>query len=108
MILDRLISIARLTKDSDNAQKESYVSNAALQAVRCQIQPASPEDTAIAEGVYGQTYLGFTSISGILSGDKVTVSGTGEVFRVKGVEDWSYPDLSPHFEFTLVRWEEEA
>ena len=106
IIVDSVAAIQRLTKDSDNVDKESYVINAALQAIKCNIQPASPEQTAIAEGVFGQTYIMFTTESGILVGDKVTVSGTAEVFRVKGKENWDADPLS-HYEVTLVRWEEE-
>jgi hypothetical protein len=107
LILDRIISISRLIQDADNPNKESYQPNLALQTVSCNLQPATPQDTAIAQGVFGQTYICFTTESGIKSGDKVTVSGTGEKFVVRGIEDWSYPDLSPHFELTLVAMEEE-
>ena len=106
MILDSVISIHRLTKDIDNTDKEQYQVNQALMAVRCNIQPASPEQTAIAEGVFGQTYICFTTESGVLTGDKITVSGTGELMRVRGIEDWSM-DPMPHYEITLVRMEEE-
>lgn len=107
LILDQVITISRLRTDAGNTDKESYQPNAALQAVKCQIQPASPTDTAIAEGVFGQTYIAFTTESGILSGDLVTISGTGQKYRVRGIEDWSMPDLSPHFELTLLQFEEE-
>jgi hypothetical protein len=108
MILDSIISIDRLTRDEDNPDKESYQPDAALQAVKCHIQPATPEQTAIADGVFGQTYLCFTTASGIKVGDKVTISGTGETFRVKGIEDWSNPPTGlEHYELTLVKFEEE-
>lgn len=107
LLYDHVISIKRLTRDSDNTNKESYQANAALQGVRCQIQPASAEDTVIANGVFGQTYICFTTNSGILSGDHVTVSGTGEQYRVRGVEDWSQIEGAPHFEITLLKFEEE-
>lgn len=107
MILDQIISISRLTRDSDNPRKESYVPDLSMTDVKCNIQPASPEQVAIAEGVFGQTYIGFTTNSGVLNGDKVTVSGTGDVYRVKGVENWTMTDLIPHYELTLVKWQEE-
>jgi len=106
MIFDSIIAISRLTKDIDNPDKESYQINAALQAVKCQLQPATATETAIAEGVFGQTYLCFTTESGIKVGDKVTVSGTSEILKVRGIEDWSFDPLS-HYEMTLVRFEEE-
>lgn len=107
LIVDTVVSISRLTRDSNNSNKESYQPNLALQCVKCQLQPASAEDTAISNGVFGQTYIGFTTESGVLTGDHLTVSGTGKTYRVKGIQDWSLPDLSPHFEWTLVDMEEE-
>lgn len=107
MIQEHVISIARLVKDLDDANKEQYVTNEALRNVKCQIQPAGAEQLAFADGVYGQTYMCFTTQSGILTGDKVTVSGTGQVLRVRGIEDWSQVEGIPHFELTLVAPEEE-
>ncbi len=108
LITDSVVAIQRLTRDSDNVNKESYQSNMALQAVKCQIQPASPEYTAVVDGVFGQTYIMFTTTSGLLEGDKVTVSGTGTPYRVKGIEDWSQIEGIPHYEIVLVQWEEES
>ena len=107
MILDKTISVERLIKDHDNNDKESYQPNLALQAVRCNIQPASAEQVALVDGVFAQAYFGFLSQSGILTGDKVTISGTGEVFRVKGIENWAMTDIIPHYEMTLLRFEDE-
>lgn len=107
MILDHIVSIKRLQRDLNNSNKEQYVDNLALQDVKCQIQPATAEETAIAEGVFGQTFTLYTTVSGILTGDHVTSAMTGETFRVKGVEDWSQIDLIPHYEIVLVRMEEE-
>lgn len=107
MILDEIWSISRLKADVDNTNKESYVSNLALQSVKANRQPASPEQVAIVDGVFAQTYIGFTTNSGLKTGDKVTVSGTDEVLRIKGVENWSLTDLIPHYEITLVEFEEE-
>jgi len=107
VITDTIVAISRLKQDVGDADKEQYQPNAALQAVKCQIQPATPEETAIAEGIFGQTFTMYTTESGILPGDKVTVSGTGEVYRVRGRTDWSKPDLIPHYEITLVRFEED-
>lgn len=106
VITDSVVAIQRLKDDTDDSDKEQYQTNEALQAVKCQIQPASPAATAVAEGIFGQTYMMFTSESGILEGDKVTVSGTGEIYRVKGIEDWSM-DPVPHFEITLLEFDEE-
>lgn len=107
LIVDSIIAISRLTRDSNNSRKEAYVPNLALSQVKCQIQPATPEETAVAEGVFGQTYIMFTTTSGIFSGDLITVSGTGEAFRVRGVENWAQIEGIPHYEATIVRMLEE-
>jgi hypothetical protein len=107
LILDSVVAISRLQKDLDNSSKESFVQNAALQDVKCQIQPATPEETAVANGVFGQTFLMFTSVSGIFPGDYITVSGTGEGYRVRGVENWAGIEGIPHYEITLLRLEED-
>ena len=107
MIVEHIISISRLTKDLDNVDKESYQVNAALAHVKCQIQPASSEQTAISAGVFGQTYACYTTQSGIMTGDQATVSGTGEVYKVRGIEDWSQIEGIPHYEITLLKAEEE-
>lgn len=101
-MVDTVVSISRLTQDADNTDKESYVPNLALQSVKAGIQPASPEETAIADGVFAQTFTMYTTYSGVLVGDKVTTSGTGETYYVKGREQWDMDPL-PHFELMLVR-----
>lgn len=76
-----------------------------MAATSCNIQPASPEDTVIANGVFGQTYTCFTTASGILEGDKITVRETGEVLMVKGKTNWMSPDLIGHIELLLTEFE---
>jgi len=105
MILDRVVDIARLQKDSTNTNKESYVNYTPLAATSCNIQPASPEDTVMANGLFGQTYTCFTTASGILEGDRITVRETGEVLRVKGKTNWMSPDLISHIELLLTEFE---
>lgn len=107
MILDSVITIQRLTKDVDNADKEMYQPNLALTSVKCNIQPASPEQVAISDGVFGQTFACFTTESGLLTGDLATVSGTGQKYVIRGIEDWSLPDMVPHYEVTMVKMEED-
>lgn len=100
MILDRTVLIKRLQDSAGDADKEGYSDVAGLQSVRMNVQPASPEQTAIVDGVFGQTYRAFLTQSGVLAGDRVTVSGTWDVYEVKGVEDWNWGSL-PHYELTL-------
>ena len=107
LLLDHIVAISRLQKDADNTSKEQFQPNLALQQIKCQIQPATSEQVAISNGVFGQTFVMFTTQSGIFTGDKVTVSGTGETMRVRGVEDWSQIEGAPHYEITMMRMEEE-
>lgn len=103
MILDRTVNIARLTPDNDNADKETYVT--LLTGVKMNIQPASAELLALSEGQIGKTFRAYTSISGILLSDKITVSGTSSTYIVKGVEDWYFLPL-PHLELLLFEGDE--
>ena len=105
LILDRVVNISRLAPDNDNSNKNSYQSYTPLQNVAMNIQPAGAEDTVMAEGVFGQTYVGFTTNSGIIEGDKISVQVTGETLMVKGKSNWFSPDLSPHIELLLVEFE---
>jgi hypothetical protein len=105
LILDRVVRTQRLTVDSGNSEKESYQDHAPLQSVAINIQPASPEDTIVVDGVFGQTYIGYTTESGVLSGDKLIDDTLSEAFLVKGKENWMTPALAPHVELTLVKTE---
>ncbi len=107
LILDRVINISRLLQDTDDSTKEQAVSYIPLIGVACNIQPAGPEDVVMAEGVFGQAYVCFTTASGIIEGDLVTVSGTGEKYKVRGKSNWMSPALSPHIELLLTEFETE-
>lgn len=102
MFLDRIVSISRLTPNSDNPNKEQYQVVGNYYKVGMNIQPATAELTAVSDGVFGQTYQAFVSVSGIRIGDRVTVSGTGDSYIVKGVGDWYWGPL-PHVEITLFK-----
>lgn len=105
LILDRVVNVARLTQDSNNTSKESYQNHTPLQGISINVQPANNEDVVVANGVFGQTYIGFTTYSGILSGDRLTDTTTSEAFMVKGKTNWMTPTLIPHIELLLVKWE---
>lgn len=100
MFLDKVCSVARLQPLAGDANKENYQAVAGLEAVRLNLQPASPEFTAIAEGVFGKTFVGFTTTSGVSDGDRLTISG-GKTYTVRGVEDWDFGVL-PHYRLTLM------
>jgi len=102
MFFERTCAVARLTPTADNANKEQYVTIAAYQNININIQPATAELTAVADGVYGQTFQAFVSVSGIRNGDRITVSGTNAIYSVKGVSDWNY-GLLPHYELILFK-----
>ena len=105
LILDRVIHVSRLQADNDNANKEQYASYTPLQNIAINIQPAGAEDIVAADGVFGQAYVAFTTASGILEGDKLTDTVTGETFIVKGRTNWFTPQLAPHIELLLTEFE---
>lgn len=101
-ILDKVVSVEKFQTDAGNSNKESYVVDMSLQAVKMNIQPASAEDTVLVDGVFAQTSTAFTTNSGIGAGNQLTVSGTGTKYVVKGVEDWNF-DPIPHFRLLLIQ-----
>ena len=101
MILDRVVSIARLTPDNSDNDKETYVTVSGLEGVKMNIQPADAELIALTEGQVGRTYKAFTAISGIQISDKITISGSSTSYLVKGISDWYFGPI-PHLE--LVLW----
>jgi len=96
MVLETVVSIQRLQAGA-NPNQESYVT--ILQGVRMHISPASPQITAVMEGVYGNTYQAYTKISGIKMGDQVTISGSNTKYVVKGANQ--HPSPLPHMELIL-------
>jgi hypothetical protein len=105
MILDRVADIYRLQKDSNNANKESYQVYTPLANTPLNIQPATPEDIVIANGVFGHTWVGFTTASGIINADKLIIQITGEILITKGKQNWMSPEGIPHVELLLVDFE---
>ncbi len=105
MILDRVADVYRLQKDSDNVNKESYKAYAPLANTPINLQPATPEDIVIANGVFGHTWVGFTTVSGIINSDRIIVQITGEDLIVKGKQNWFSPEGEPHAELLLVESE---
>ena len=105
LILDRVADIWRLSPDVNDNNKESYALYSPLSSISLNIQPGNSEDVVIAQGVFGQTYVGFTTASGILEGDKLVLQVTGEVLMVRGKSNWMSPSLSPHIELLLTEFE---
>jgi hypothetical protein len=101
--INAIVSVDKVKRVGGNADQQTFTADPGLGAVKLNIQPASPELTVLAEGQFGKTYRAYGSVtsSGIGIGDRLTVSGTGRQYLVRGVEDWNQPPM-PHFEFTLV------
>lgn len=102
MYFEKRCSIERLTPDSGDTNKERYQAVGNYNHIPINIQPATAELTAVSDGVYGQTFQAFVSVSGLRVGDRVTVSGTNDRFIVKGVSEWHYGPI-PHLELVLFR-----
>lgn len=71
-------------------------------AIKINIQPASPELTAISEGEVFKTFKAFTLASGVTEGMLLTVSGTNALYRVRGREAFDYR-VGRHYELTLIK-----
>ena len=102
MFLDKTASVDRLQRTNADSDKEEYQAVGNYGAIKINIQPATAELTAIAGGVYGQTFQAFVSVSGLRIGDRVTISGSSQQFIVKGIEDHHYGPL-PHLEVVLFK-----
>lgn len=100
MFLDKIASAERLQPNAGDTDKEQYQAVGNLNAFKINIQPATAELTAISNGVYGQTFQAFVSISGLLIGDRITISGTGQQYIVRGRQDHWWGPI-PHLELVL-------
>ncbi len=109
MFFDKTVFVSRLALDSDNTNKESYVTHSGFQgnagktaAIKVNIQPATPELTALADGQVFKTYKCFTANSGIVETMRLTVSGTNEIYTVRGREVFDY-GIEKHYELVLEK-----
>lgn len=102
MFLDKIATVERLQPNLTDTDKEKYYAVGNYNAVKINIQPASAELTAITEGAYGQTFQGFVTVSGLKIGDRLTVSGSGDKFIIKGIEDQNWGPI-PHLELVLFK-----
>lgn len=99
-----ILKVEALVQDVDNSDKESYQVDISQLAVPADVQPANGEDTVLAEGVYGKTYNIFTTISGIIVGNRVTVMNTtmsGLIMNIVGRKDYN-SGFVPHYELLAV------
>lgn len=110
MLLDKTAFVSRLQKNSTDNDKEAYVTHSGFRgpgqiptsAIKINIQPASAELTVLTEGVVGKTFKAFTTVSGVVEGMRLTVSGTGQQFKVTGREVFDY-GVNTHYELVLVK-----
>jgi hypothetical protein len=109
MFFDKTAIVSALVINNPVSDQETFTTysgfmlngvNAAV--IKVNIQPASPELTAISEGEVFKTYKAFTTASGVTEGMLLTVSGTGELYRVRGREAFGYR-MGKHYELTLVK-----
>lgn len=106
MILDKIVNIYRLTQDINDTDKERY--DLAIEGARMNIQPVTPEyELVVGDGSFGKSFNAFTTQSGIENTMLITVSGTttvsGYKYLVTGIQNWSAPDLIPHYELVLSK-----
>lgn len=109
MLLDKTTIISKITSDGAGTDKETYTTYSGFRefglrsaAVRMNIQPASAELTVLSEGEIFKTFKGFTLNSGVVEGMRVTVSGTNDVYTVKGREKYDYGS-GQHYELVLIK-----
>lgn len=105
MIFDKKASVEKHTPDAGDSDQEQYAAVDGLGNIDINIQPASAELIAITAGAVGLTFEAFVSVSGIFVGDRITVSGTGDQYIVKGVRDWFFAPI-PHLELILFKGDE--
>jgi len=91
MILNQIAFMSALSANNPVSDQETFVTYSGFQyggatsaAIQINIQPASPELTAMSEGEMFKTYKAFTSASGVTEGMLLTVSGTNNLYRVRG------------------------
>jgi hypothetical protein len=96
-----LVSVEHLKLDASNANKEGFVADIGLAAVPINIQPSSSQILMLTGGAYGKGYTVFTTASGILETDRLTVvSGSATPapqYIVKGKQNFNY-GLVQHLE----------
>ena len=109
MLLDKTAIVSTLQVNNPVSDQETFVTYSGFQmqgiqsaAIKVNIQPASAELTAMAEGDMFKTYKAFTTASGVIEGMTLTISGTNELYRVRGREVFNY-GIGQHYELTLAK-----
>lgn len=100
MYLDKQCAVYRLQPTALDSDKEQYQAVGNYSSVKINVQPASAELTAVSDGVYGQTFQAYVSVSGIKVGDKLVMAQDSKEYIVKGVNNHWWGPL-PHLELIL-------
>jgi hypothetical protein len=103
MILDKRFYVEHLENTNGNPDQSGYVTHPGfVGGVMMNVQPASPTITALAEGELFKTFKAYTTSSGIVENFRLTASGTGHQYIVRGREVFALP-LGKHYELMLVK-----
>jgi len=103
MFLPTRVFVSTLTPSG--VDQEVWLPHAGYPAgLMVNIQPATAELTAISDGEVFKTYRIFTTDSGINETMRLTVSGTGEQYTIRGRESYNY-GVDVHYELTAARHE---
>lgn len=109
MLFDKTAYVSVLSPNNDGTDKEKFVTfsgyvfnGVSAAAIKVNVQPASPELTILSDGEAFKTYKAFTMASGVTEGMTLTMSGTGELYRVRGREAFAYA-MGQHYELTLLK-----
>lgn len=98
MLFDKFVSVEyRVTSGTYN--NSVYVPHPSFTWVPVNIQPIQPE-FGVSDGMAFKHYKVFTTASGIVEGMRLTVSGTGERFVVRGRQRFDYI-VAPHYELVV-------
>lgn len=102
MYFDKRAAVAELSPTAGDSDKEQYQAVSGLENILINVQPASAEVTALIEGVYGQTFTAFTEAKNIKIGNRITISGSNQIYVVKGIQEHNWGPI-PHLELVLFK-----
>ncbi len=110
-LMNHTVFVSRLTKSSADADKEQYTTHSgylgpgqiSTAAVKVNIQPASAEVSMLVGGVFGKTFNCYTNCSGIVETMRLTMSGTGEEYFVRGRQKHDNGILPATYELILTK-----
>lgn len=100
--LNTTVVVQRMIQDSGNTDREYWQTSTASLSVH--LQPLGPEQTALTEGAYFQSYKAFADVSAdVKEGDRFKINS--DYYTVSGVETHNYGNF-PHLEIYLQKGNE--